>query len=109
MSEYREGTFYEAAIRWGTPELVQACIEAGANPNFIWLKREVLPLAVSSIVTAMRAFRPDNLKVLLENGANIGYLRVHELRDIQWHMQRNLLPEYEHLQDFRKPKQFKIT
>lgn len=26
LSEYQEGTFYEAAIRWGTPELVKACI-----------------------------------------------------------------------------------
>ena len=109
LRRWYKGTFFEAAIRWGTPELVKACIEAGANPNFIWLKREVLPLAVSSILTAIRMFRLDNLKVLLENGANVNYLRVHELNYIKWHMRRNLLPEFEHLQDFSKSEQFKIT
>ena len=68
IGNWDDETFYELAIKWGTPELVQACIDMGANPNCVNLERGVRstpPAATSTLITAMRALRPDNLKVLL--------------------------------------------
>ena len=34
------------------------------------------PAAISTMITAMRALRPDNLKVLLDNGADHRYISI---------------------------------
>ena len=104
-------TFYEAAIKWGSPELVQACLDMGANPNCFDLEEGANsspPAATSTLVTAMRALRPDNLKVLLKNGADPRYIDVCHHRGIKWHLRTNIFPEFEHLQNFDENEQAKI-
>ena len=104
-------TFYEAAIKWGTPELVKTCIDMGANPNCVNLKRgahSTPPAATSTLITAMRALRPDNLKVLLDNGADIRYISIDYRGGINWHLRTNVFPEFEHLQDFSENEQAEI-
>ena len=49
-------TFFNAAIRWGTPELVNACIEAGEDVNCAdgELAHEAF-LPASSLMAAMQS------------------------------------------------------
>ena len=103
--DYEQLTFYEVAVCWGTSELVKACIEKGANPDCVNLERAARsspPAVTSSLVSAINSFNPATLRVLLESGANPSYLYVGNL---QWHLRSNILPEFEHLQDFTSMEQ----
>ena len=86
LDSWKQKTFYEAAIEWGTPELVQACIDMGANPNCVNLEKgahSIPPAATSTLIVTMRALRPDNLRVLLKNGADPRYIDVCHHRGIK--------------------------
>ena len=102
-------TFYEAAVMWGTPELVKVCVEVGANPDCVNLAmgaRSWPPATTSSLVAAITFFNPGTLRTLLECGANPRYLYV---GDINWHLRRNSLPEVKHLQDFTPKEQIQLV
>jgi ankyrin repeat protein len=84
-------TFYDAAIRYGTPGIVKACIEAGASVHCVDPRRArtTSPHAVtSSVVAAIEADNAAALRVLLEAGANVKILK-----DVQWSLRRNIFPE----------------
>jgi len=72
-SEYHYETFFEAAVKYGTPALVNACIDMGADVNCVApiKARSTSPRAeTSSLVAAMQAYNPGTLRTLFECGAS---------------------------------------
>ena len=96
-------TFFEAAVRYGTPELVKACVEMGADVNCAdpQKARQVSPRAMSSsLLAAMSSYNPETLRALFECGARTGILN-----DLLWDLERNFIPEAE--RDDEKAKEIK--
>lgn len=112
-------TFYEAAIRWGTPRLVEACLARGADVNCVnrrWARYSYPRAAYSSLASAIEEFNIDTLRFLLDAGADVtrlddskewlpffkGYddMGPNGRAEISWGVQRNLIPEVEHLESF---------
>jgi len=90
-SEYNYETFFEAAVKYGTPALVNACIDMGADVNCvapIKARNTDRRSKTSSLVAAMRAYNPRTLRALFERGARTGVLN-----NLFWVIQRNILPE----------------
>jgi ankyrin repeat protein len=89
LSDYP--TFFGAAVRWGTPELVKACVEMGADVNCAdpQRARHSSPRArTSSLIAAMRGYNPETLRALFEHGARTGVLN-----GLLWGLERNIFPE----------------
>lgn len=77
-------TFYEAAIAWGTPELVKACIETGAEVD-----RSNITQNRSSLHTALVYTNVRTLRALLEAGACV------DADELNWELRKNFFPEAE--------------
>ena len=60
-------SFFEAAIRWGTPEFVKLCVEKGADPNVIELGGE----RGSALKAAIDENNFNTLRALIEAGADV--------------------------------------
>ena len=102
---YEDGheTFFEAAVCCGSPAVVRACVEMGADVNCIDPNKAlyVSPRAMSSsLVAAMKAYNPGTLRALLECGARTGILN-----GLLWDLKRNLLPEALHDEGMKGIKQ----
>ena len=84
-------TFFNAAIRWGTPELVNACIEAGEDVNCAdgELAHEAF-LPASSLMAAMQSLNFETLRALLAAGADPNRLVMH---GTAWELRRKSCPE----------------
>jgi hypothetical protein len=99
----RYETFFEAAVRYGSPALVDACIDMGADVNCVdpQRARHTSPRAVtSSLVCAIEARNPKTLRTLIERGA-----RTEILKDLNWRLEKNFIPEAEYDEEARKVKQ----
>jgi ankyrin repeat protein len=84
-------TFYEGAIRFGTPETVNAAIDAGACLNYADPTKAIrtnLPAQESSLYAAIAAKNVPVLRALLGKGAD-----VRALRGLKWDFRRNAFPE----------------
>ena len=103
-SDYNDyETFFEAAVRYGTPALVNACIDMGADVNCVApiKAQRTSPRAVtSSLIAAMRAYNPETLRALFERGARTGVLN-----NLEWEIQRNFIPEAENDEEAMEIKQ----
>lgn len=96
---------FEYAIKNEMTELIKVCIEKGANPNLIYGFIDTNPediISQSSLSCALMYRKPRSLRTLLENGADLRYLYLNCPR---WYMQKNLLPEMEHIKDFSEKDQ----
>ena len=66
-------TLFGSAIRYGTPDIVRACVEAGAD--IFTVDYNSCPIGADSpLVSAIRAFNPDTLKELINLGADVQLL-----------------------------------
>ena len=70
-------TFFEAAIRWGNPEVVKLCLEKGADPDFA----DPTGKPGSAMSAAIYEKNLETLRALIEAGADLGHLSVHEIWD----------------------------
>jgi ankyrin repeat protein len=83
-------TFFEAAIRWGTPGTVRACIALGADVDCfdVEKKQQGTSIEVSSLYAAINEHNAETLKALLEAGAN-----VEVLEELIFDLRANVFPE----------------
>lgn len=74
IGAYGEMTFFEAAIRWGSADIVKACVEMGADVNEIPFPRSPNPLGMELTRTLEIAISENNaetLRALIGLGADI--------------------------------------
>ena len=74
IGAYGEMTFFEAAIRWGSADIVKACVEMGADVNEIPFPRSPNPLGMELTRTLEIAISENNaetLRALIELGADV--------------------------------------
>ena len=101
--KYTYETFFEAAVRHGTPATVNACIDMGADVNCIDPLKALntSPRAItSSLVAAINGRNLGTLRALIERGARTGVLN-----GLFWDLKRNLLPEAVNNEKAKKIKQ----
>ena len=96
-------TFFDEAVRYGTPAVVKACVEMGADVNCVdpYKARFYFPRSESSsLVAAMEAYNPGTLRALIECGA-----RTEILNGLLWDLKKNLFPEALHDEELKAIKQ----
>ncbi|MDR0651718.1 MAG: ankyrin repeat domain-containing protein [Synergistaceae bacterium] len=95
-------TFFGAVVRYGTPALVKACVEKGADVNCVDPRgaRFSFPRATtSSLAAAISARNPGTLRALFECGARTG-----ALNGLSWDIVWNVIPEASWNEEAREMK-----